>query len=104
MLYDYAIVVWLLSHVWLFVILCSLLGSSVLGIIKVRVLQCIVISFSRGSSGSRGWTRVSCLVEGFFTTEAAQEEKWSCSVVRDSAIPWTVAYQAPMSMEFSKQE
>ena len=28
----------------------------------------------------------------------------SCSVVSDSAIPWTVAYQAPLSMEFSRQE
>ena len=32
------------------------------------------------------------------------EVKWSCSVVSDSAIPWTVAYQAPLSMEFSRQE
>ena len=28
----------------------------------------------------------------------------SCSVVSDSAIPWTVAHQAPLSMEFSRQE
>ena len=30
--------------------------------------------------------------------------KWSRSVVSDSVIPWTVAYQAPLSMEFSRQE
>ena len=30
--------------------------------------------------------------------------KWSCSVVSDSEIPWTVAYQAPLSMGFSRQE
>ena len=30
--------------------------------------------------------------------------KWSCSVVSDSAIPWTVAHQAPPSMGFSRQE
>ena len=30
--------------------------------------------------------------------------QWSCSVVSDSAIPWIVAYQAPPSMEFSRQE
>ena len=29
--------------------------------------------------------------------------KWSCSVVSDSAIPWTVAYQASPSMGFSRQ-
>ena len=30
--------------------------------------------------------------------------KWSRSVVSDSVIPWAVAYQAPLSMEFSRQE
>ena len=30
--------------------------------------------------------------------------KWSHSVVSDSAIPWTVAHQAPPSMEFSRRE
>ena len=28
----------------------------------------------------------------------------SCSVVSDSVIPWTVAHQAPLSLDFSKQE
>ena len=28
----------------------------------------------------------------------------SHSVVSDSTIPWTVAHQAPLSMEFSRQE
>ena len=28
----------------------------------------------------------------------------SCSFVSDSAIPWTVGCQAPLSMEFSRQE
>ena len=32
------------------------------------------------------------------------EVKWSCSVVSDSANPWTVAYQDPPSMGFSRQE
>ena len=27
-----------------------------------------------------------------------------CSVISDSAIPWTVVYQAPLSMKFSRQE
>ena len=31
-------------------------------------------------------------------------ERFSCSVLSDSATPWTVACQAPLSMEFSKQE
>ena len=28
----------------------------------------------------------------------------SCSVVSDSATPWTVAHQATLSLEFSRQE
>ena len=31
-------------------------------------------------------------------------ESFTCSVVSDSATPWTVACQAPLSMGFSKQE
>ena len=30
--------------------------------------------------------------------------KWNCSVASDFATPWTVAYQAPPSMGFSRQE
>ena len=30
--------------------------------------------------------------------------KWSCSVVSNSATPWTVSYQAPPSMGFSRQK
>ena len=28
----------------------------------------------------------------------------SCSVISDSATPWTVAWQAPLSMRFPRQE
>ena len=31
-------------------------------------------------------------------------QKWSRSVVSKSATPWTVAYRAPLSVEFSRQE
>ena len=30
--------------------------------------------------------------------------KWSCWVVSDSVTPWSIAYQAPRSMGFSRQE
>ena len=33
----------------------------------------------------------------------SEKWKWSCSVVSDSANPWTAAYQAPPSMGFSRQ-
>ena len=38
---------------------CSLPGSSVHGILQARRLEWIAISFSRGSSQPRDWTRVS---------------------------------------------
>ena len=38
---------------------CSLPGSSIHGIFQARVLEWVVISFSRGSSRPRDWTQVS---------------------------------------------
>ena len=49
---------------------CGLPGSSVHGIFQARVLEWIAISFSRGSSQPRDWTRVSCIVDGHFTVWA----------------------------------
>ena len=40
---------------------CSLPGSSVHGIFQARVLEWVAISFSRGSSWPRDWTRVPCI-------------------------------------------
>ena len=39
---------------------CSPSGSSVHGILQVRILEWVAISFPRGSSLPRDWTRVSC--------------------------------------------
>ena len=36
-------------------------GSSVQGICKVRILEWVAISFTRGSSWSRDWTLISCI-------------------------------------------
>ena len=41
---------------------CSLPGSSVYGILQVRILEWIVMPSSRGSSWSRDWTHISCLL------------------------------------------
>ena len=59
-------------------------GSPVPGILQARTLEWVAISFSNA------W-------------------KWklkvkSLSRVRPSATPWTAAYQAPLSMGFSRQE
>ena len=56
---------------------CSLPGSSIHGIFQARVLEWAAIQFSSLQSLSR---------------------------VRPFATPWTVAYQAPPSMGFSRQE
>ena len=40
---------------------CSTLGSSVHGILPVRIMETVAISFSRGSSRPRGWTHISCI-------------------------------------------
>ena len=63
---------------------CSLTGSSVPGILQARTLEWVVLSFSNA------W-------------------KWKVkgkplSRVQLLATPWTIAYQAPPSMGFSKQE
>ena len=60
---------------------CSLPGSSIHGILQARVLEWGAIAFS---------------IEGIW--------KWKWSHVRLFATPWTVAYQAPPSMGFSRQE
>ena len=46
---------------------CRLPGFSVHGIFQAIVLEWIAISFSRGSSQPRDWTRVSRIVDGCFT-------------------------------------
>ena len=63
---------------------CSLPGLSVHGILQARTLEWVAISFSNA------W-------------------KWklkvkSLSCVQLLATPWTAAYQAPLSMGFSRQE
>ena len=52
---------------------CSLPGSSVHGIFQARILEWVAISFSRGSSWPRDWTRVSHIVGRHFTVWATRE-------------------------------
>ena len=47
---------------------CSPPGSSVHGISQARIMEWVTISFSRGSSGSRDKSQVSCITGRFFTT------------------------------------
>ena len=65
-----------LSHVQLFLTpwtVCSLPGSSVHGIFQAGVLEWVAMSFSRGSSQPRDWSRVSHIVGRCFTLWATRE-------------------------------
>ena len=56
----------------------SLLGSSVRGIFQARILEWVAISFSRGSSRPRDWTRVFCIAGRHFTIWATWEGPPPC--------------------------
>ena len=58
---------------------CSLPSSSVRGIFQAIVLEWIAISFSRGSSRPRDWTRVSHIVDRRFTIWATREKSYQIS-------------------------
>ena len=49
---------------------CSLLGSSVHGILQARILEWVGIPFSWGSSQPRDWNQFSCIEGRFFTVWA----------------------------------
>ena len=52
---------------------CSRPGSSVHGILQTRVLEWVVISFSRGSSPPRDRVRLSCIADRLFTNWTSRE-------------------------------
>ena len=56
-------------------------GSSVHGILQVRILEWVVMPFSRGSSRSRDRTQVSCIVCIFFIIWATRKAVCVCVCV-----------------------
>ena len=58
-----------LNCVWL----CNPLDYTIHGILQARILEWVVIPFSRESSWPRDWTQVSCVASGFFTSWATRE-------------------------------
>ena len=89
---------------------CSLPGPSVHGISQTRILEWVAMPSSRGSSQPRDQTHISCgscVAGGFFTPEPPERKTVGVkllSPVQLFATPWMVAYQAPLSMGFSRQE
>ena len=55
---------------------CSLPGSSVHGLLQVRILEWVAIPYSRESSLSRDHTHVSCIADRFFIHWATWEAKF----------------------------
>jgi len=53
--------------------LCSLLGSSVHGILQARILEWAAIPFSRGCSWPRDQTRIFCIASSFSTIWTTKE-------------------------------
>ena len=53
--------------------LCDPMDYTVQGILHARILECIAVPFSIGSSHPRDWTQDSRFVGGFFTTWATRE-------------------------------
>ena len=54
---------------------CSSPGSSVHGILLARILECVTIPFSTGSSQSRDWTWIS-RIAGIFLTIGVTSKSW----------------------------
>ena len=68
---------------------CSLPGSSVHGMLQVRILEWVAIPFSKRSFQPWDWTWVSCIAGKFFTVWATREaarqkppsgQEWSWSI------------------------
>ena len=68
---------------------CSPPGSSVHGILQARILEWVVIPFSRGSSQSRDRTVVSCIASRFFTTWATREAPMISRLDTETSEPLT---------------
>ena len=80
---------------------CSPPSSSVHGIFQARILECIAISSSRGSSQPRDWGHISCIysIEGRFLTAEPLKKPISNSV-EQNMISWT--YHLSMKVVFDR--
>ena len=78
--------------------LCDPMDYIVHGILQFRILEWVAFSFSRGSSQPRDQTQISHIAGGFLTNWAMKE------ALCEPLSTWTVACQAPLPMEFSRQE
>ena len=91
---------------------CSPPGSSVHRILQAGILEWVAMPSSRGPSLPRDQTHVSyvsCVARWvLYHWHHLGSLYWSCVLATQSCptlvTPWTVTCQAPLSMEFSRQE
>ena len=94
---------------------CSLPGSSVHGIFQARRLEWVATSYFRGSSWPWDQACLSCISQ--FWSKAVSvmcacvcvclcvcTHVYALSRVQLYLTPWTIAYQAPLPVAFSRQE
>ena len=67
---------------------CSLPDSPIHGTFQARILEWVAISFSRGSSRPRDWTRVSCIVGRCSTIWTTREVRKTFTWKLQNARPW----------------
>ena len=85
---------------------CSVPGSSIRGILQVRILEWVPIPFSKGSFQPKDRTHLSQISGRFSTIWATREAhlnekwKWSHSVVSDSSRPHGPTPWTPLCMRF----
>ena len=65
---------------------CSLLGFPVYEILQARVLEWVIMPSSGGSSQPRGWTQVSLVAGGFFTSWVTRE----APATHSSVLAWRI--------------
>ena len=66
---------------------CSPPGSSVRGSLQARTLEWVAISFSRGTSRPRNWTRISSIAGRFFTRTELSGKTDTYVVTRCREVP-----------------
>ena len=80
--------------------LCNPVDYTVHRILQARILECVAVPFSSGSSQPRDWTQVSCITGRFFTSWATKHKSpktlknWCfCTVVLEKTLESLLDYK-----------
>ena len=75
---------------------CSLPGSFCHGITQARILECVVISYSRGSPQPRDLARISCV------SCTGSQILYHCATSEDWTLPYTLLNQGRLAEVWQK--